>query len=112
MLQSLRALLHQDAGFDQRNLLVFSVSLPDSSYPSEKNYPGDSPAARLFEHQFSEKLSNLPGVQGVGVTSALPIGGSGGTIRFVVQGRPTAQGQEDECDIITATPGYLSLIHI
>jgi predicted permease len=112
MLQSLRALLHQDAGFDQRNLLVFSVSLPDSSYPSEKNYPGDSPAARLFEHQFSEKLSNLPGVQGVGVTSALPIGGSGGTIRFVVQGRPTSQGQEDECDIITVTPGYFSTLKV
>jgi predicted permease len=37
MLQSLHALLHQDAGFDQRNLLVFSVNLPDSSYPSDKN---------------------------------------------------------------------------
>jgi putative ABC transport system permease protein len=112
MLQSLRALLHQDAGFDQRNLLVFSVSLPDGSYPSDKNYPGDSPAARLFEHEFSEKLSNLPGVQGVGVTSALPIGGSGGTIRFVVQGRPTAQGQEDECDIITVTPGFFSTLKV
>ena len=112
MLQSLRALLHQDAGFDQRNLLVFSVSLPDSSYPSDKTYPGDSLGARLFEHQFGEKLSNLPGVLGVGVTSALPIGGSGGTIRFVVQGRPTAQGQEDECDIITVTPGYFSTLRV
>ncbi len=110
MLRSLHALLHQDAGFDQRNLLVFSVNLPDSSYPSAKEYPGDSPAARLFEHEFSEKLRNLPGVQGVGVTSALPIGGSGGTIRFVVQGRPTAQGQEDECDIITLTPGFFSTL--
>jgi putative ABC transport system permease protein len=112
MLQSLRALLHQDAGFDQRNLLVFSVNLPDSSYPSDKNYPGDSPSARLFEHEFSEKLRNLPGVQGVGVTSALPIGGSGGTIRFLVQGRPTSQGQEDECDIITVTPDYFSTLKV
>ncbi len=112
MLQSLHALLHQDAGFDQRNLLVFSVNLPDSSYPSDKNYPNDSPAARLFEHQFSEKLRNTPGVQGVGVTSALPIGGSGGTIRFLVQGRPTAAGQEDECDIITVTPEYFSTLKV
>jgi predicted permease len=112
MLQSLHALLHQDAGFDQRHLLVFSVNLPDSSYPSDKHYPNDSPAARLFEHQFSEKLRNLPGVQGVGVTSALPIGGSGGTIRFLVQGRPTAAGQEDECDIITATPDYFSTLRV
>lgn len=112
MLQSLRALLHQDPGFSIRNLLVFSVNLPDSSYPSDKNYPGDSPAARLFEHQFSQKLRNTPGVQDVGVTSALPIGGSGGSIRFLVQGRPTAAGQEDECDIITATPGYFSTLHV
>jgi putative ABC transport system permease protein len=112
MLQSLRALLHQDPGFSTRKLLVFSVNLPDSSYPSDKNYPGDSPAARLFEHQFSEKLGDLPGAQGVGVTSALPIGGSGGTIRFLVQGRPTATGQEDECDIITATPGYFSTLKV
>jgi putative ABC transport system permease protein len=112
MLQSLHALLHQDAGFDRRNLLVFSVNLPDSSYPTDKNYPGDSPAARLFEHEFSEKLRDLPGVQGVGVTSALPIGGSGGTIRFVVQGRSTAAGQEDECDIISVTPGYFSTLKV
>jgi putative ABC transport system permease protein len=46
------------------------------------------------------------------VTSALPIGGSGGTIRFVVQGRPTAAGQEDECDIITATPDYFSTLKV
>src|ERR1700683_2041118 len=112
MLQSLHALLHQDAGFDQRTLLVFSVNLPDSSYPSDKNYPNDSPAARLFEHEFSEKLRNMPGVQGVGVTSALPIGGSGGTIRFLVQGRATEAGQEDECDIITATPDYFSALKV
>jgi len=112
MLQSLHALLHQDAGFDQRNLLTFSVNLPDSSYPSGKEYPNDSPAARLFEHEFSEKLRHMPGVQGVGVTSALPIGGSGGTIRFLVQGRPTEAGQEDECDIITATPDYFSALKV
>jgi putative ABC transport system permease protein len=112
MLQSLHALLHQDAGFDQRNLLTFSVNLPDSSYPSGKEYPNDSPAARLFEHEFSEKLRHMPGVQGVGVTSALPIGGSGGTIRFLVQGRPTGAGQEDECDIITATPDYFSTLKV
>jgi predicted permease len=112
MLQSLHALLHQDPGFDAQRLLTFAVNLPDSSYPSDKNYPNDSPAARNFEHQFSEKLRNMPGVQGVAVTSALPIGGSGGTIRFLVQGRPTAAGQEDESDIITLTPEYFSTLKV
>ncbi|MFZ0883926.1 MAG: ABC transporter permease [Candidatus Acidiferrales bacterium] len=112
MLQSLHALLHQDPGFDAGHLLTFSVNLPDNSYPSDKEYPNDSPAARIFEHQFSDKLGNLPGVQGVAVTSALPIGGSGGTIRFVVEGRPTRAGEDDECDILTVTPGYFSTLKV
>ncbi|MGA7027544.1 MAG: ABC transporter permease [Candidatus Acidiferrales bacterium] len=112
MLQSLRALLHQDPGFDASHLLTFSVNLPDNSYPSGKEYPNDSPAARNFEHQFSDKLRSMPGIEGVAVTSALPIGGSGGTIRFLVQGRPTAAGQEDECDIISVTPAYFPTLKI
>jgi predicted permease len=112
MLQSLHALLHQNPGFDPEHLLTFSVNLPDSSYPSDKNYPFDSPAAIQFEHQYSDGLRNMPGVQSVAVTSAVPIGGSGGTIRFLVEGRPTAAGQEDECDIITVTPGYFPTLKV
>jgi putative ABC transport system permease protein len=112
MLQSLHALLHQDPGFDAGRLLTFSVNLPDNSYPSDKEYPNDSPGARLFEHQFSDKLRSLSGVRGVAVTTALPIGGSGGSIRFVIQGRPTAAGQEDECDIMTVTPTYFTTLKV
>ena len=112
ILQSLHALLHQDPGFDTRNLLTFSVNLPDSSYPSDKDYPNDSPGARIFEHQFSEKLRNIPGVQAVGMTSTLPVGGSGGSIRFLVQGRPKSAGQEDECDIITVTTSWFSALKV
>ncbi len=112
MLQSLRALLHQNPGFDPERLLTFSVNLPDSAYPSQQQYPFDSPAAIQFEHQFSERLRTLPGVQAVAVTSAVPIGGSGGTIRFLVEGRPVATGQEDECDIITVTPGYFPTLKV
>lgn len=112
ILQSLHALLHQDPGFDTRNLLTFSVNLPDSSYPSDKDYPNDSPGARIFEHQFSEKLRGIPGVQDVGVTSTLPISGNGGTIRFVIQGRPTAAGQEDESDLVTVTPSWFPTLRV
>jgi predicted permease len=112
VLQSLHALLHQNPGFDPRHLITFSVNLPDSGYPSEKDYPFDSPAAIQFEHQFSERLRNLPGVEGVAMTTAIPIGGSGGTIRFVAEGRPVAAGQEDESDIITANSSYFSTLKV
>jgi putative ABC transport system permease protein len=112
VLQSLHALLHQDPGFDPGHLLTFSVNLPDSSYPSGKEYPFDSPAAIQFEHQFSERLRNLPGVESVAMTTAIPIGGSGGTIRFIVEGRPVTVGQEDESDIITASPAYFTTLRV
>jgi putative ABC transport system permease protein len=112
VLQSLHALLHQDPGFDPGHLLTFSVNLPNSSYPSGKEYPFDSPAAIQFEHQFSERLRSLPGVESVAMTTAIPIGGSGGTIRFIVEGRPVTVGQEDESDIITASPAYFPTLKV
>jgi putative ABC transport system permease protein len=112
MLESLRALLHQNPGFDLTHVLAFSVALPRSSYPSDKTYPFDSPGAVRFEHAFTDRLRNLPGVQSVGTSTAPPASGGGGSIRFVEQGRPTATGQDDECDILTVNDGYFSALKV
>src|ERR1700733_9658051 len=63
MLLSLSPRRHQTPEFDPERFLAFSVNLPNSSYPSQQEYPFDSPAAIQFEHQFSERLRTLPGVQ-------------------------------------------------
>ena len=112
MLRSLRALLHRDPGFEPRNVLTLSVNLPNASYPGDRNYPFDNPSAYRFERQFTEKLRNLPGVQGAASLAGIPLAGNGGTIRFVVEGRATATGQEDECDIRGAGDGYFPTMKI
>jgi putative ABC transport system permease protein len=112
LLKSLHALLGQDPGFNLRNVLTFSVNLPDSSYPSDKTYPYYSAAAVRFDHEFTQRLRGLPGVLDVGQTSAIPVSGGSGTIRFVVEGRTTALGQEDECQIMTVSAGYFSSLKI
>ncbi|MGH9702429.1 MAG: ABC transporter permease, partial [Candidatus Acidiferrales bacterium] len=112
MLQSLRALLHRDPGFDPRNVLTFSVNLPDASYPGQKEYPFNNPSAFRFERQFTAKLRDLPGVRGAASVSGIPLSGNGGTIRFVVEGRLTVTGQEDECDIRGAGDGYFPAMKI
>jgi putative ABC transport system permease protein len=112
LLKSLHALLGQDPGFNLHNVLTFSVNLPDSSYPSDKTPPYYSAAAVRFDHEFTQRLRSLPGVLDVGQTSAIPVSGGSGTIRFVVEGRPTALGQEDECQIITVSTGYFSSLKI
>jgi predicted permease len=112
MLQSLRALLRQNPGFEPRNVLTFDVNLPDASYPSDKNYPFNSPSAIRFDHEFSQRLRNSPGVMEVGSTNVVPASGGGGSIRFLVEGRPTAQGQEDESNLLTVNAGYFSTLKI
>jgi len=111
ILQSLRALLRQDSGFDPHSVLTFDVNLPEITYPTNKDWPNDNPGARVFEHNFSERLRNLPGVRGVGVASLLPLLG-GNTIRFVVAGRTAPLGQEDECDILDAGADYFQVMKI
>jgi putative ABC transport system permease protein len=112
ILQSLRALLHHSPGFDPHGVLTFNVYLPDASYPSEKAYPFDSPAAIHFEHEFSKRLRNSTGVLDVAATNVIPASGGSGSIRFLIEGRPTALGQEDEANIVTGTVAYFSTLRI
>jgi putative ABC transport system permease protein len=112
LLKSLHVLLKQNPGFNVHNVLTFLVNLPDSSYPSEKTPPYYSPAAVRFDHEFTGRLRSLPGVVDVGQTSAIPISGGSGTIRFVIEGRPTTLGREDECQIIAVSTGYFPTLKI
>jgi putative ABC transport system permease protein len=112
VLQSLRALLHRDPGFELKNVLTFDVNLPDLAYPSEKTPPYNSPSAIRFDRDFTEKLHRLPGIVDVAQSSGIPASGGSGTIRFLIEGRPKATGQEDECDILTVSTGYFSTLRI
>ncbi|HLW77985.1 MAG TPA: ABC transporter permease, partial [Terriglobia bacterium] len=105
MLRSVTALLQADPGFATENLLAFGVALPSTSYK-------DDASIRRFEQQFRDGVRSLPGVQGVAGVSKLPLTGNGNTIRFAVEGRPTAQGQEDESNIRDITAAYFDVMKI
>jgi predicted permease len=105
MVKSLSALLHRDPGFDTQNLLTFAIFLPDKSYP-------DGPAGLRFVNGLVDRIRSLPGVKSADEVQTPPLAGSAGTIRFVVEGRPTEKGQEDECVISGDTPGYFSTMGI
>jgi putative ABC transport system permease protein len=111
LLKSLQALLHQSPGFDSKTVLTFSVNLPDTSYPTQQEWPFDSPKSAQFERDFTQRLANLPGVQSVGAADNVPLNG-GGSIRFVIEGQPRPAGQEDECDIRGADYRYFSTMRV
>ncbi|MGC1687043.1 MAG: ABC transporter permease [Candidatus Acidiferrales bacterium] len=112
MVRSFRSLVRKNPGFDAHNVLTFAVDLPDYSYPSQKDYPFSNPTAIRFAHQYTDALRALPGVVSVGISSSTPMSGGGGTVRFVVEGRPVQPGKEDEAQIRGVDSGYFAALKI
>jgi len=67
-LKSLLHILDVDPGFRADGLLTFSLSLVESQYP-------DRDALRAGQDALIERLAVVPGVNGVGFASTLPMGG-------------------------------------
>ena len=105
MVRSMISLLHENPGFDSRNMLTFAVNLPQTSYKEE-------PAMLSFQQRLNTALEALPGVQGVGEVSRLPVTGNGGSIRFAIEGRPKALGDEDEAFIRDVNISYFRVLRM
>lgn len=112
MLRSLLTLLRQNPGFEPKHLLTFGVNLPGASYPVSKTWPYVSPNGIRLEHEFTERLRNLPGVQGVSATSSLPVAENAGLNRFLIEGRTTSEGQEEAALARHVDPHYLEVMKI
>jgi putative ABC transport system permease protein len=112
MLQSLHKLLRQDPGFDPQHLLTFGVNLPGLSYPGTKVWPFANPSGLRFEHEFVERLRNVPGVQGVSGVSGLPANENLNRNRFVVEGRPSREGQDEACMSRRVGTDYFAVMKI
>src|SRR5215510_2364673 len=69
-------------GFDYDRLLTFNIALSPGKYPELEQQ------IRFFQ-QVSERISALPGVESVGLSSRLPLRGGGWQARFLVEGQPT-----------------------
>jgi putative ABC transport system permease protein len=80
MIKSLHLLRSVDSGFDDSNVLIFNVNLPEGKYATPelmKNYPfpGATQKANLFLQQAVDRISQVQGVRAVGATSSLPLFG-------------------------------------
>jgi putative ABC transport system permease protein len=112
MLQSLRALLQQNPGFEPQHLLTFDINLPGLSYPTAKAWPFDNPNGLRLEHEFLDRLRTLPGVRGASATSGLPVTGIRSRNRFVIEGRPSIEGQDEDCVTRRVDAGYFATMEI
>ncbi|HET8964592.1 MAG TPA: ABC transporter permease [Candidatus Acidoferrum sp.] len=96
-------LLHVDLGFDPGHVASLLIIAPDVGYEKEEQQIA-------LANKTMERFRQLPGVQGVALTSTLPVSCNCNTnwIRFV--GKPYS-GEHNEVNNRAVTPEFFSTIH-
>lgn len=106
MMRSILRLLDVNPGFDAQNLVTLQLSLPQSRYSQNEQTVN-------FYKELSQRIQNLPGVESTAAIDMMPMSGSGGTINFMVEGRPAPPtGQYPEANGRTSSPGYFQTMRI
>jgi putative ABC transport system permease protein len=106
-IRSFYRLLHVDPGFRTDHVLTMRMTLPALTYPT-------GPAVPRFFDQLLQGIRAMPGVEGAGAISQLPMGGvrSSGSVFVENSNEPVLQHTPQvpygyiEMDQIMVTPGY------
>jgi macrolide transport system ATP-binding/permease protein len=100
--QSFYRLLHVEDGFDTTHLATVQVIAPENiSAKDEQNI--------ALYREITRRLSALPGVESVGITSDLPVQCNCDTDWIRIVGKPF-HGEHNEVNQRDATPGYLATL--
>jgi macrolide transport system ATP-binding/permease protein len=100
--QSFYRLLHVENGFNATHLATVQVIAPDNLYSK------DDPKIGLYR-EILHRVSTLPGVQSVGITSDLPVQCNCNTDWIRIVGKPF-HGEHNEVNERDASPGYLGTL--
>jgi putative ABC transport system permease protein len=104
LIHSFIRVLQVDPGFDRRNVLIASLSLPDSRYTSAQQ--------TQFYQQLLERVRTLPGVQAASAGWPLPLANNGMRISFDIEGHPLPEGDRNTSRASIANPGYFETMRI
>ena len=105
--RSILRLRSADPGFNARNVLTASISLPGIRYDSKTKVVS-------FLYELRDRLATVPGVEAVGIASASPLGAGGFYLgrEMVAEGREATPANETPIQWVVATPGYFGAIGI
>ena len=103
--RSIMRLRAADPGFDARNVLTASISLPGIRYDSKTKVVA-------FLYGLRDRLAAMPGVDAAGIASASPLGAGGFYLgrSMVAEGRDPTPANETPIQWTVATPGYFAAI--
>ena len=102
--RSFMKMMNVDPGFDPNGVMTARVTLPEATYKDRDHVARTS-------RQLVENMGSLPGVEGAGATTDLPIGDNASGTAFDVEGRPVEPGRVPPIvQFQYVTPGYFSTI--
>jgi predicted permease len=94
---SFRHLLNVDAGFDATGVVTATIFPPPSRYPTQADVVA-------LQDRVLDRVSRIPGVAAVGLTSVIALSGFESPSSVSVAGRPPDQALVPS--VVTVTPGY------
>ena len=106
LIKSFLRLLETNPGYDTEHVLAADIAL------SRTRYPEPTQQAAFFQ-QAIQRVASLPGVEAVGVTNLLPLGGADARISFNIDGRPSfPRGETPAARYQIASPDYFRVMNI
>jgi putative ABC transport system permease protein len=106
VLRSFAALYAVDVGFETRNILRFSLILPEVRY-------GSIESIRNFYRELEERVRELPGIESVGSVWGPPLGSGRASGNVRVEGRPKPPPElETEAYVHPVGPGWFETMQI
>jgi putative ABC transport system permease protein len=121
LIATMQRLLAVNPGFETAHLLTADISYPRNRSEPEQDKLAGTNAGQIqianetadFLRALEEKVAALPGVQAVGVTSALPIVGGGFNGDFSVAGQPKPKpGESPIAEFRAVSPAYFQAIGV
>ena len=101
MIRSFAALQQVRPGFDPNGVLTFRLALPLAKYPQQ--------SARLaFLRTMEEQLRAIPGVTAVGLTSQIPLTGSGSLTPYAYDEATARNWESETSDGRSVSPGFFA----
>ena len=116
MINTMLRLQRVDPGLDPHNVLTVELQLPEGGKYEERVPGGDMeralPTVTAFWQQLLAKTAALPAVESVGISSAIPMRGSGG-FSFSILGHPApSPDQRPRTAYAEISPGFFRTLKI
>lgn len=106
LIRSFGELLNADPGFKPERLVSMTISLPSG----RDTQPGSTAA---FYRELQSRLSSVPGIDAIALTSSLPLTEHGSSSPFQIVNRPAAAGEpQPHADALMITPDYFHVMGI